>query len=186
MILMFQREVVQRITAKIGNSERGFLTVLVEAYLESEKLFDVPPNAFSPAPKVWSSVVRLKPKIDIEIENEKLFRQIVSAGFRQKRKTIANNLKSEFENLKRVLGECGVDRQRRAETLTLDEWICLAKRKAGDEIYSFNRPLFVSFDYFKSTFRGKSSETTIETPIVPKIKASDHVIGNLPPKASFR
>jgi 16S rRNA (adenine1518-N6/adenine1519-N6)-dimethyltransferase len=134
MVLMFQREVVERITARVGNSERGFLTILTKAYLTAEKLFDVPPNAFSPAPKVWSAVVRLTPKIDIAIENEKLFRQIVSAGFRQKRKTIANNLKSEFENIEEVLGECAVDPQRRAETLTLEEWKCLAKCKADGEI----------------------------------------------------
>ena len=133
MILMFQREVVERITARVGNSERGFLTVLTEAYLTAEKLFDVPPNAFSPAPKVWSAVVRLTPKIDVEIENEKSFRQIVSAGFRQKRKTITNNLKSEFENVEKVLEECEIDKQRRAETLTLEEWLCLAKRKADGE-----------------------------------------------------
>jgi len=133
LILMFQREVVERITAKVGNSERGFLTVMTEAYLTAEKLFDVPPTAFLPAPKVWSAVVRLKPKIGIEIENEKIFRQIVSAGFRQKRKTITNNLKSEFENIEKVLDECGIDKQRRAETLTLEEWKCLAKQKASGE-----------------------------------------------------
>jgi len=126
MVLMFQREVVERITAKVGNSERGFLTVMTEAYLTAEKLFDVPPNAFSPAPKVWSSVVRLMPKIDIEIEDERLFRRIVSAGFRQKRKTIMNNLKSEFGEADKVIGECQIDKQRRAETLTLEEWRCLA------------------------------------------------------------
>jgi 16S rRNA (adenine1518-N6/adenine1519-N6)-dimethyltransferase len=134
LILMFQREVVERITAKIGNSERGFLTVLTEAYLSAEKLFDVPPNAFMPTPKVWSAVVRLEPKIDVEIENEKLFRRIVSAGFRQKRKTITNNLKTEFENVEKVLEECGINKQRRAETLTLEEWKCLAKQKEGGEI----------------------------------------------------
>ena len=134
MVLMFQREVVERITARVGNSERGFLTVLTEAYLTAEKLFDVPQNAFSPAPKVWSAVVRLEPKIDTAIKNEKTFRRIVSAGFRQKRKTITNNLKSEFENIEKVFAECAVDPQRRAETLTLEEWKCLAKRKAGGEI----------------------------------------------------
>ena len=134
MVLMFQREVVERITAKIGNSERGFLTVMTEACLETEKLFNVPPNAFLPAPKVWSAVVRLKPIAAIEIEDEKLFRQIVSAGFRQKRKTILNNLKSEFTNAERVFADCFVDKQRRAETLTLKEWKCLAKQKASDKI----------------------------------------------------
>jgi 16S rRNA (adenine1518-N6/adenine1519-N6)-dimethyltransferase len=134
MVLMFQREVVERITARAGNSERGFLTVMTEAYLETEKLFDVPPNAFLPAPKVWSAVVRLKPNQAVEIEDEKLFRQIVSAGFRQKRKTILNNLKSEFTDAEKVFADCSIDKQRRAETLTLKEWKCLAKQKADDEI----------------------------------------------------
>ncbi len=137
MVLMFQREVVERITAKVGNSERGFLTVLTEAHLESEKLFDVPPNAFLPAPKVWSAVVRLKPKADVEIENEILFREIVSACFRQKRKTILNNLKNAPPNLRekiekrydtqKFLEMSGIEPNRRAETLTVDEWkkICL-------------------------------------------------------------
>ena len=133
MILMFQREVVARITAPVGDSERGFLTVLTEAYLTADKLFDVPPKAFAPAPKVWSAVVRLQPKTDFELENEKSFRRIVSQGFRQKRKTIFNNLKSEFGDIERMLDECGIDKQRRAETLTLDEWECLAKIKADGE-----------------------------------------------------
>ncbi len=124
MILMFQREVVGRITAKAENSERGFLTVLTEAYLTAEKLFDVPPNAFRPAPKVWSSVVRLTPKSNVGIENEKLFRAIVSAGFARKRKTILNNLKnfSESLDMKSTLEKSGVNAGRRAEDLTLEQW----------------------------------------------------------------
>jgi len=134
MILMFQRDVVERITAPSGNSERGFLTVLTEAYLESEKLFDVPPRAFQPMPKVQSAVVRLKPRARVELENENSFRKMVSAGFRQKRKTILNNLKSEFNDVEKVFADCAIDSQRRAETLTLEEWLCLTKQKTGDEI----------------------------------------------------
>lgn len=127
MILMFQREVVRRITAKVGNSERGFLTVLTEAYLKSEKLFDVPPDAFKPAPKVWSSVMRLITKNvnEINIESGDLFREIVSASFAQKRKTIFNNLKIKFADAEKVLSVCLIDSNRRAETLTLAEWKCL-------------------------------------------------------------
>ena len=62
LVLMFQREVVERITAEPGSSERGYLTVLVEAAFAVERLFDVPPEAFRPRPKIWSSVVRLIPK----------------------------------------------------------------------------------------------------------------------------
>lgn len=127
MILMFQREVVRRITAPSGSSERGFLTVLTEVYLMTEKLFDVPPSAFRPAPKVWSSVMRLITKNVDEIsnENEDLFRRIVSAAFLQKRKTIFNNLKNNFVNVEDTLNECSIDSNRRAETLTLEEWKCL-------------------------------------------------------------
>jgi 16S rRNA (adenine1518-N6/adenine1519-N6)-dimethyltransferase len=129
MILMFQREVVERITAGASDSERGFLSVLTEAYLEAEKLFDVPPNAFRPAPKIWSAVVHLKPKASAGIEDESLFRELVSAGFAQRRKTILNNLKNAPTNLKekivdaeKLLENCEIDSKRRAETLTIEEW----------------------------------------------------------------
>ncbi len=133
MILMFQREVVRRITATAGSSERGFLTVLTQAFLETEKLFDVPPSAFRPAPKVWSAVVRLLPKTS-DIENESLFREIISVGFAQKRKTILNNLKNAPESLREKFGDiyqllesCHIEPNRRAETLTLEEWKHLIK-----------------------------------------------------------
>lgn len=135
MVLMFQREVVERITAEPGNKERGFLTVLVEAYLRAEKLFDVPPAAFRPAPKIWSAVVRLTAKETVEIENEKLFREIISAGFAQRRKTILNNLKNAPAVLKEKIGDaekllddCGIDSKRRAETLTSEEWKHILKK----------------------------------------------------------
>ncbi|HEY8560654.1 MAG TPA: 16S rRNA (adenine(1518)-N(6)/adenine(1519)-N(6))-dimethyltransferase RsmA [Pyrinomonadaceae bacterium] len=129
MILMFQREVVERITAEVGSRERGFLTVLTEAFLEAEKLFDVPPNAFRPAPKVWSAIVRLKPKNEVEIADEKLFRELISAAFAQKRKTILNNLKNAPPELKAKIGDAatllersGIEPQRRAESLAIEEW----------------------------------------------------------------
>lgn len=134
MILMFQKEVVERITAEAGNKERGFLSVLVQTYLDVEKLFDVPPNAFRPAPKVWSAVLKLQPKNEaaIGIKDTELFREIVSTGFRQKRKTIFNNLRNcdvvlsqMFENkggIKIILEKVQIEESRRAETLTLVEW----------------------------------------------------------------
>src|SRR5262249_49346111 len=129
MVLMFQREVVERITAKPGSTDRGYLTVLVEAFLSVERLFDVPPTAFRPKPKVWSSVIRLIPKGDDPAiagkEND--FKALVSAGFRQKRKTILNNFKAADSAITRgkdaseVLFRCGIGPSRRAETLTIDE-----------------------------------------------------------------
>src|ERR1041385_7105997 len=134
MILMLQREVVERVLAPPGTSDRGYISVLVEAYCEAEKLFDVAPGAFRPPPKVWSSVMRLKfrPRINAEKTDEGLLWEVVSAGLALKRKTILNNLRHASgrlqEMLKRnggasiVLCKAQVDLQRRAETLTLEEW----------------------------------------------------------------
>lgn len=134
MVLMLQREVVERLLAPPGTSDRGFISVLVEAYCETEKLFDVAPGAFRPPPKVWSSVMRLtfRPRLNPEIADESLLWETVSAGFAQKRKTILNNLRHSTgrlqEMLKRnggasiVLCKANVELQRRAETLTLEEW----------------------------------------------------------------
>ena len=132
MVLMFQREVVERIIAEPGNSERGYLSVLVEAFLNVEKLFDVPPSAFKPVPKVWSSVIRANSKDTFESigGKEKQFERLVGASFRQKRKTISNNLKAAASELSIVdanvlLDRSNIDAKRRAETLTLEEWITL-------------------------------------------------------------
>jgi 16S rRNA (adenine1518-N6/adenine1519-N6)-dimethyltransferase len=129
MVLMFQREVVDRMTAAPATSERGFLTVIVEAFFTVEKLFDVPPSAFRPAPKVWSSVARLRPKADVGplSGKEANFEKLVGAAFRQKRKTILNNLKSTADELNiddpsQLLPDVNIEPQRRAETLTVDEW----------------------------------------------------------------
>jgi 16S rRNA (adenine1518-N6/adenine1519-N6)-dimethyltransferase len=134
MVLMLQREVVERVLAPAGTTDRGYISVFVEAYCETEKLFDVAPGAFRPTPKVWSSVMRLKlrPRINAEITDEGLLWEVVSAGFAQKRKTILNNLRHATGRLQEVLKRNGgasivlckanVELQRRAETLTLEEW----------------------------------------------------------------
>jgi 16S rRNA (adenine1518-N6/adenine1519-N6)-dimethyltransferase len=133
MVVMLQREVVERMTAPAGSSERGYLSVLIEAYCETEKLFDVAPGAFHPPPKVWSSVVRLRFRKGVFTDkNADLFWETVSAGFSQKRKTILNNLRSATGRLAQVLQKnggasivlckAGVELQRRAETLSVAEW----------------------------------------------------------------
>jgi 16S rRNA (adenine1518-N6/adenine1519-N6)-dimethyltransferase len=139
MVLMLQKEVVERITAGPGSGERGYLSVFVQAYCETEKLFDVAPSSFRPAPKIWSSVLRLvvRPRLAVDVRNEKLLWQVVSAGFAQRRKTILNNLRNAPSPLQEVVKNHGgasivlcqaeVDLQRRAETLTLDEWARIAR-----------------------------------------------------------
>ena len=125
MVLMFQREVVDRITAQSGNSDRGFLTVLIEAHLDVERLFDVPPTAFRPVPKVWSSVTRLSPKSGIGPPAD-VFRNLVSSAFRQPRKTILNNLKAAVPNAAMYLAACEIEPTLRPERLSLPQWLCLA------------------------------------------------------------
>lgn len=129
LILMLQREVVDRISAREGSSERGFLSVIIQAYAAVEKLFDVPPEAFRPIPKVWSSIVSLEIPAEVDTPfDEVLFRELVSAGFRQKRKTLLNNLKNSEEfNYKvgETLESANVLPDSRAENLTIEEWIRL-------------------------------------------------------------
>jgi 16S rRNA (adenine1518-N6/adenine1519-N6)-dimethyltransferase len=134
MVLMLQKEVVDRITAPPGSADRGYLSVFVQAYCETEKLFDVAPSSFRPAPKIWSSVVklRLRPPLAVHVKDEGLLWRVVSAGFAQRRKTILNNLRNASPPLAEIVNSHGgasiilcqaeVDLQRRAETLTLEEW----------------------------------------------------------------
>jgi 16S rRNA (adenine1518-N6/adenine1519-N6)-dimethyltransferase len=138
MVLMLQREVVWRMVAPAGARERGYLSVLIEAYCEAERLFDVPPRAFRPVPKVWSTVIRLRsrPQMAISVSDEDFFWRLVKIGFMQRRKTILNNLRRAEgeigESIARVGGPveslalAGIDARRRAETLTLEEWARLA------------------------------------------------------------
>ncbi|HJX91367.1 MAG TPA: 16S rRNA (adenine(1518)-N(6)/adenine(1519)-N(6))-dimethyltransferase RsmA [Pyrinomonadaceae bacterium] len=134
MVLMLQKEVVERIQAPAGSSDKGYLSVLVEAYCETEKLFDVSPGSFKPRPKVWSTVIRIRfrSQLGTKVKSEELLWSLVSAGFRQKRKTILNNLRNATGKLQEVikrnggasivLCKAGVNLQRRAESLTLEEW----------------------------------------------------------------
>jgi 16S rRNA (adenine1518-N6/adenine1519-N6)-dimethyltransferase len=146
MTLMLQREVVDRITAAAGSSERGYLSVLVQAYCETEILFDVAPQAFRPVPKVWSTVLRLwvRPRIAADVKDETLLWKVVSAGFAQRRKTILNNLRDAPEEiqelLKRrggasiVLCDAGIPPLRRAETFELEEWALLVNAVVGTRV----------------------------------------------------
>ena len=138
LVVMLQREVVDRITAPPATPERGYHSVFVQTYCEVEKLFDVAPSSFRPAPKVWSSVIKLtmQPSLAGPVRDEKLLWQVVSAGFAQRRKTMLNNLRHAPNPLQEIVKSHGgasivlcqaeVDLQRRAETLTLDEWTRIA------------------------------------------------------------
>lgn len=125
IVIMVQEEVADRIAAEPGGSEYGILSATAQLYARVEKLFSLPPGAFSPAPKVHSAVLRLT----IDPQQEKLgvvgdgFVNFLRLSFAQKRKTLWNNLREQYEEagLKRALAEAKVKPTARAETLSLQE-----------------------------------------------------------------
>jgi 16S rRNA (adenine1518-N6/adenine1519-N6)-dimethyltransferase len=131
-VLMFQREVARRIMAPPGTKDRGYISVMTELYFSADALFDVPPGAFRPVPKVWSSVIRLT-SLQPPNRSNTLFGRVVAAGFAQKRKTLGNNLKRDFSNYLAALSAATIDATRRAESLTLDEWLRLSEAIASGE-----------------------------------------------------
>lgn len=131
-ICMVQREVAQRMSAT--PPDMSILGVAVQVYAHPQLLFDVPPEAFVPRPKVESSVILLErwsvPRIELA-ERERFFR-LVTAGFAQKRKTVLNSLSAalpvERALAREWLDRCGIDPMRRAETLSVDDWIALLRK----------------------------------------------------------
>ena len=104
LIGMFQKEVAERICEKKGSKKYGILSVLTQAYFDTQYLFSVPASVFTPPPKVISAVIRLVRKEQININyNEKLFFKVVKLSFQQRRKTLRNSLKSF--NLSDILRE---------------------------------------------------------------------------------
>jgi len=125
--LMVQREVADRLVARPGTKAYGVLTILLSIHARVTRLFDVPPTAFQPKPKVHSSVIRLEfgPPATA-IADLPLFERLVKALFSQRRKTLANALKRFDATGPAVLALSGLDGRRRPETLRLDELARLA------------------------------------------------------------
>jgi 16S rRNA (adenine1518-N6/adenine1519-N6)-dimethyltransferase len=124
LTLMFQREVAQRIVAKPGSDAYGRLGVLAGWRTDARIAFDVPPQAFTPPPKVTSSVVQLIPR-DKPLEADvRTLGRITEAAFGQRRKMLRQSLKG-IEGA-RLLENTGIDGTRRAETLDIAEFVALA------------------------------------------------------------
>jgi len=124
LVLMVQKEVAERLAAKPGTKEYGLLSATAQLYSKVEKLFTLPPGAFSPPPKVHSSVVRLAPSTRLEKlhVDEKGFIDFLKLSFGQKRKTLWNNLKGRYpsDGLERALAKARVKPSVRAEALSLE------------------------------------------------------------------
>jgi 16S rRNA (adenine1518-N6/adenine1519-N6)-dimethyltransferase len=133
MTLMLQKEVADRITSGPGGREYGYLSVLVQYHSFATRLFEVPPCAFTPAPKVQSAVIKLKMRSEppVEVADERRFFKLIQMCFAQRRKTILNNLKAAaassgfLTDVGAALEAASVASQRRAETLSLEEFASL-------------------------------------------------------------
>lgn len=125
---MLQKEVVDRMVAPHGSKTYGRLSVMLQWRYRMTKLFDVPPGAFNPPPKVMSSVVRMVPKAKSEVPEVDLalFSSVVANAFSQRRKTIRNALSAILKEDEIV--SCGVDAGARAEALPLQAFVALTQK----------------------------------------------------------
>jgi 16S rRNA (adenine1518-N6/adenine1519-N6)-dimethyltransferase len=130
MILMFQKELADRIAAPPGTKDYGIPSVIVAKYTRAVCEMTVPPTCFYPVPDVVSSVLRMEVRREPELPDGALFASIVRAAFARRRKTLWNNLRQiglPEEMVDRVFVRSGIDRTRRAETLSVEEFSLLTK-----------------------------------------------------------
>jgi 16S rRNA (adenine1518-N6/adenine1519-N6)-dimethyltransferase len=126
MVLMFQREVAERITAPPGSKNYGRLSVLSAWRAESKILFDIAPSAFVPPPKVTSSVVRLVPRAAPLACDRIALERVTAAAFGQRRKMLRQSLKSLGVDAGALLDAVGIPQTERAEQIPLDGFVALA------------------------------------------------------------
>jgi 16S rRNA (adenine1518-N6/adenine1519-N6)-dimethyltransferase len=129
MLFMLQREVVDRLSAAPDSADYSRLSVMVQFRCAVEKLFDVPPGAFNPPPKVTSSVVRLVPHREplVSVRDPAHFAGIVKLAFAHPRKTLRNNLRGTLDE--EALRRIDIDPGRRPGTLTLEEFARIANTR---------------------------------------------------------
>ena len=130
MVLMFQREVAERIVARADEEAYGRLGVLANWRAETKILFDISPAAFVPQPKVTSSVVRLVPREEPEPCDRRALEQVAAAAFGQRRKMLRQSLKSLPIDPLRLLAAADIDPTRRAETVPISGFVAMARELA--------------------------------------------------------
>ncbi|MDO3379645.1 16S rRNA (adenine(1518)-N(6)/adenine(1519)-N(6))-dimethyltransferase RsmA [Geoalkalibacter halelectricus] len=132
LVLMFQKEVGERLCAVPGTSAYGILSVLCPLWFDIRRVVVVRPGAFYPPPKVDSVVLAFEalPGPRVPVADEAFFRRVVKAAFAQRRKTLRNTLKAAGfaeADLLAALARCGIDPQARGETLSLEQFARLAQ-----------------------------------------------------------
>jgi len=130
-VVMVQREVGRRLTALPGCKDYGYLSLLMQFHFLIEQGFDVPPGAFAPNPKVVSQVIRLVPRL-LPLGNREYrqFLRIIGAAFRQRRKTLWNNLRPVVESERSLAShfeQCGIGRKTRPEQVNLQQYLCMTR-----------------------------------------------------------
>ena len=130
MVLMFQREVAERIVARENEEAYGRLAVLANWRAETRILFDISPSAFVPPPKVTSSVVRLVPRPQPEPCVRKMLEEVTAAAFGQRRKMLRQSLKPLGVDPARLAAAARVDATRRAETIPPAGFVAMARELA--------------------------------------------------------
>ncbi len=131
MVLMFQREVAERIVAYENDEAYGRLAILANWRAETKILFDISPAAFVPPPKVTSSVVRLIPRTEPMPCDRKSLEQVAAAAFGQRRKMLRQSLKSLGVDPARLAAAADIDPTRRAETVPLAGFVAMARELAN-------------------------------------------------------
>lgn len=130
LTLMFQKEVAMRLFAEVDTSQYGRLAVITQWLCDIEDCFDLPASAFTPPPKVMSTVVKLtplaKPRYDVQ---KKALEKTLAAAFGNRRKMLRSSLGTISENTTQWLESAGIDPTRRAETLSIEEFCRLAAKK---------------------------------------------------------
>lgn len=135
--VMIQREVARRLCAPQGSSDGGSFSLFMQYYMETELLFDVPPEKFLPPPKVTSSVIRCTRRSApaVEVEDEAFFFKVLRGAFALRRKTLVNSLSSALpgiskEQIQSAVAACGLSPSVRGEQLTLSDFAHLARTLA--------------------------------------------------------
>ncbi len=127
MTLMFQREVAQRIVARPGDKAFGRLAILAGWRADAEIAFEVSPKAFTPPPKVTSAVVSITPRAPVAEAPLMALQRVTQAAFGQRRKMLRQSLKSLGVAPADLLGAADISGERRAETLSIEEFCALAR-----------------------------------------------------------
>ena len=127
LTVMFQREVAERIVARPGSGAYGRLSVLAQWRARARIAFDVNPGAFTPPPKVTSSVLHVVPAEPMADVAPGLLERVVAAAFAQRRKMLRQSLKTRFDDPVALLEAVGIDPTRRAETLSIEEFLALCR-----------------------------------------------------------